>query len=241
MPHPADPILWRLNLAAAITHAILLIYVPVSIFDAPSFDTYNLHVPRNGTAHVTNTMQFNVQAALCAVHAVTAISHLVCVIFEPLYVRSMDNYNSTPVRWTEYAISAPIMILVIAVLCGVRDRAALISIACIIDAVIFCGPLMQYLPSKALHICFVAFVFLTVAFAQIWVSYSAYDDAPDFVSAIIFTMSLLFYSFGFVPLSAIYLNKSIRYQELIQCILSLSSKVLLTVLNVEGVRNMETS
>ena len=235
-----------LHSVCATVHLGMIIFVASFISDAPQYETYEIIIPWNGTwtgtPYASKTMYFNVQGALSVTHAVTFLAHLYCRLRIKAYVRTIAQWKSTPVRWIEYALSAHLMIIIIAVMSQIRDRAALIPMAALIFAVILCGPLMQHLrrdknSSKSLvyFVCAVAFTLMTMAFAQIWVSYSNYD-APDFVTGLIFTMSLLFYSFGVVPVYAIIFNKSLYWEESVQCILSLTSKVVESMIIAFGVR-----
>ena len=229
--------LWRQNVLCAFNHLAMINFVVWLIGDTPNYETYQLVVPINGTPYVDRIMEFNIQGALCVTHAVDMVTHLLYLWFFREYLAHIDKTGLTLLRWISYAITAPIMIVVIGILSGVRDRAALVSMATLIFVVIACGALMQSVPQYYYTICAFAFVLLTIAFTQIWVSFSAYD-APDFVTAIIFTMSFLYYSFGFVPLYARYFNKSITFQEICQNSLSLISKDNLSFLLSFGVYSM---
>jgi len=173
-------------------------------------------------------MEFNVQAALACVSAITFVAHSVYVIFFKWYISTLDNMFTIG-RWVEFSLSAPIMMLTIAVMSGIRDRAALVLISCVMLTVILSGAVMQLVPDKALYTCVAGFVLLTVAFAQVWVSFDAYD-LPAVVKGIVFSMSFLFASFGFPPLIAIIYNKSVRFVEINFNILSLTAKVILNVM-----------
>ena len=239
--------LWRSHAFCALGHITMIIFIASYLYDEPAFETYELIVPFNATAigdpYVAKSMLFYVQAALCAIHAISAFAHVFTLLIFDAYMTCIRDSKTTPIRWTEYAVSAPLMIITIGVMCGIRDRYALVSLAGLIFAVILCGSLMQHIRRERANplsltsaVCFVAFVLLVVAYVPIWVSYSNYD-APDFVTAIIFTMSISFASFGFVPVIAIVYGKSIRFEEFTFNKLSLTSKILLGMLLAFGLRS----
>jgi hypothetical protein len=235
---PLNRPLWTSHAVLMFAHFALLVFIEVLISDAKEYETYQLIVPINGTPYAGRKMKFNAQATLSCVHVISLIASAISMFFFDWYIENIERTGITIVRWVEYAITAPMLIIATAVLSGVRDRAALVSIAALIFAVILCGPLMQYVPDASLQICAVAFVLLTVAFTQIWVSFSVYD-APGFVTAIIFTMSVMYYSFGFVPLYAMKYNKPIKFEEIAQNKLSLLSKAFPTIFLVYGYLSMD--
>jgi len=225
---------WWLNNVCGINHFIVPILILALIHDAPSYDTYQVLTPLNSTPYVAHKMAFNIQGSLCSTHAMSFAAHFVRFLIYQSYSAYVERTGTTPIRWVEYAMSAPLMKITIAVLSGVRDRAALIPIAGLVFATIVCGAIMQAAPSIAKRVCLLAFTLLTIASTQIWVSFSQYDDAPDFVAAIVLTQSILFYSFGFVPIIAWYYNKPIEFEEAAYDILSLVSKDLQSLLVAFG-------
>ena len=233
---PLDATIWKQHIACFISHVLMFVLILAMILHAPSFKTYMLMNPLNGTSYTHDTMMYNAQGALSVVHVVTAISHAIQFVYHREYMAYVERTKTTPLRWIESCLPAPTMINVIGVLSGIRDRSTLICMAGLVFGVIMGGWQMQSHPKTALRTCAVAFIELTIAFAQIWVSFSQYDDAPDFVTAIIFTMTLLFFSFGFVPLYAMYFEKSIYFQEVVYNYLSLTSKTVLSALDIFGVR-----
>jgi len=72
-----------------------------------------------------------------------------------------------PVRWGEYAISASLMIVIIAELAGVRDIVGLIPAFCAVFALQFCGLIVEREAVKPLKDGFQALVATTIGWALI--------------------------------------------------------------------------
>lgn len=128
-----------------------------------------------------------------------------------------------PIRFFEYAISASIMLVCIALLSGVRDENILIMIAMLCGACQMFGFVAESVPSGVVRIVahFTGWVTLMTSYGVIWAyygiaNYKAHErwvdggrvgrelGAPDYVHVIVITMFLLFNSFGAVQLSQMY-------------------------------------
>jgi hypothetical protein len=115
-----------------------------------------------------------------------------------------------PFRWTEYSLSATIMVLLIALVCGITDVAALIGIAGANIAMILFGLRMERVNDQAHGVVdWEPFVFGCVAGILPWVAIvvviaGAQRQAPEgegppgFVYAIVVSLFLLFFSFAVV-------------------------------------------
>ncbi len=104
-----------------------------------------------------------------------------------------------PARWTEYSISASIMVVLIAMLTGISDMAALIAIFGANAAMILFGLLMERQDPRG-PVDWLPFWFGCVAGAVPWIAISAYliggDRAPTFVYVIFGTLFVLFNCFA---------------------------------------------
>ncbi|MFO7589820.1 MAG: heliorhodopsin HeR [Acidimicrobiia bacterium] len=123
------------------------------------------------------------------------------------YVRQLDR-RANYARWIEYSISSSIMIVLISMLSGIRDIAALTAIFGVNTAMILFGILMerQQEPGRA---DWSAFWFGTLAGAVPWIAIWTYilvaDEVPGFVYAIITIELVLFFSFA--------LNMVLQYRQ----------------------------
>ena len=114
------------------------------------------------------------------------------------YERKLDE-RSGYARWIEYSISASIMVVLIAMLVGIWDLAALVGIFAANSAMIVFGLLMERRESPD-RPDMSAFWFGSLFGIVPWLLIAAYvvaaDEVPGFVYAILFTQFLLFWSFG---------------------------------------------
>lgn len=128
-----------------------------------------------------------------------------------------------PIRFFEYAISASIMLVCIALLSGVRDENILIMIAMLCGACQMFGYVAESVPQGMVRIVahVTGWVTLMTSYAVIWAYYGIANfkaherwvdggkvgtrlGAPAYVHAIVITMFLLFNSFGVVQLAQMY-------------------------------------
>lgn len=193
-----------------------------------------------------------------------AIFSLITGVAHGIYF--MDNVNhpykesplSVSYRFLEYSLSAPIMMVVIAVLVGVTNNIALLSISGLVATTMLFGyieeecvktdTLRQFWSPWLLG--FVPFAFCVVA--VLWSYTSAVidsaDQVPGFVHGIIATQIILFSSFGFVQGYYITLPslrgqksldaKRVREMDGAYHLLSLTAKMLLVWMSIGGVVNM---
>lgn len=138
-----------------------------------------------------------------------AVDHLVVAApgVHRWYERQLER-RMNPTRWIEYSVSASIMIVLIAMLTGIRDLAALIAIFGVNSAMILFGLLMerQQEPGRP---DWSAFWFGSLAGAVPWVAIGIYfaqaASPPGFVYAILAVELVLFFSFA--------VNMVLQYRE----------------------------
>lgn len=138
-----------------------------------------------------------------------AVDHLVVAApgVHRWYEQQLER-RMNPARWIEYSMSASIMIVLIAMLTGIRDLAALIAIFGVNSAMILFGLLMerQQQPGRP---DWSAFWFGSLAGAVPWIAIGIYfaraASPPGFVYAILATELVLFFSFA--------VNMVLQYRE----------------------------
>lgn len=188
---------------------------------------------------------FPLTLIVAAFFILSSFFHLInCTLARAYYLSELAQCR-TPTRWLEYSLSAPLMILAIAVTLGVRDQSTLLSLAVLVCITMPFGywveqlgrptaddqwsrPLahrlgpwfLGHLPQTAAWLVIVAEFYTEGADAD--------DVIPWFVYLILWSEAALFYSFGLAslwsqcgPPSRFY-----RGEQLFQ-FLSLSSKALL--------------
>lgn len=120
-------------------------------------------------------------------------------------------------RWWEYAISASVMIVLIALITGVSDVGAVIAIFGVNAAMIFFGMLMEIFnrPGEGLRVNWTPFLFGCVAGIVPWIviayqfigaaTRSTGPGVPGFVYGIVISLFLLFNSFA--------INQALQYRR----------------------------
>lgn len=161
---------------------------------------------------------------------VSAAEHSGVLWFSGYYDRSL--YTISTHRWISYAISAPLMIVIINASIGILNIYTNIFAASITTTVIATGYLYEldrlYAWKCWKEILACGFLYLTVLFTAIWYQFSTFD-APPIVSAIILCMSICYWSFGAVPLVSVLVNERAPYvgSETAYVCLSITSKLIL--------------
>ncbi len=112
-------------------------------------------------------------------------------------------------RWVEYSLSASVMIVVIAMLTGITDAAALLVLFVVNASTILFGWLME-LYSQPGRADWTPFVFGCVAGAAPWLAILVYlvgpDTVPTFVNGIFVSLFVLFNCFA--------LNQWLQYRQI---------------------------
>ncbi|HET9545179.1 MAG TPA: heliorhodopsin HeR, partial [Gaiellaceae bacterium] len=109
-----------------------------------------------------------------------------------------------PARWYEYAFSASLMVVLIAMLTGIADVAALIALFGVNAAMILFGLAMEEANEPGRPVTWRPFVYGSIVGAIPWLAiglqlgYSEAEtgDVPTFVYAIFFSLFVLFFSFA---------------------------------------------
>jgi hypothetical protein len=134
----------------------------------------------------------------------SALAHylIASVLFDRYKAGLLENHNYY--RWIEYAFSSSLMIVLIAMLTGISDIAALTAIAGVNAAIILFGWLMEKYEQPG-RPNWLSFWFGTIAGAIPWIAIAFYlfsvgsdidGSPPTFVWVIFFTLFLFFNSFA---------------------------------------------
>ena len=138
----------------------------------------------------------------------SAVAHLfVATVGFDLY-RSELRAGRNRIRWVEYSLSATLMVVLIAVVTGVTDTAALIAIIGVNISMILFGWLMETVNPPGSPVYWSPFWFGCIAGATPWIaiatsvvlSVSEADDGgpPGFVYGILVTIFVMFNTFAIV-------------------------------------------
>lgn len=134
------------NLTAAALHGVQAVAVLVlaNSFALPVRASYMTGPPSPGVGTRTVTL-FDVRFAwvVAAFFALSAVAHLVVAGPSWTAYQAQLARNRNPYRWLEYSLSASLMIVLIAMLVGINDVAALIALAGVNAAMIGFGWLQE--------------------------------------------------------------------------------------------------
>lgn len=150
-------------------------------------------------------------------------------------VRSGNNYF----RWIEYAISATIMVVVIALLSGVKNVKNYVLLIGSAVAMILTGQWFETVDgNQRLVALFAGFILLAAIFWTIGTSFAerlqdakdAGGEVPSWLWAVVVVMFIFYSSFGFVPVAQVLRPADYERSEYTYLTLSLLSKASLGLL-----------
>ena len=209
---PALQRVWWLNVVVGVLHlaqAALMVALGNDLA-LPVTATYLTDDPVLQTGGAMSEVLFDVPiaAGVALFLLLAAVDHLlVASLLRRWYERRLgDGVNLA--RWTEYSVSASIMVVLIGLFVGIRDVAAVIGLFAANTSMILFGLLMEkhQRPGRP---DWSAYVFGCLAGAAPWVAIWWYvlgaDEVPGFVYAITIVQLVLFAAFG--------LNQALQYRQ----------------------------
>ncbi|MGB0120284.1 MAG: heliorhodopsin HeR [Solirubrobacterales bacterium] len=203
---PALNGLRRLNLAAAIFFAaqvvvLLVLAAPVSLPVTGSFLT---NAPGAGQYGTTELFSLRIDLIVAVFLGLAALDHFAVGTFvRRQYEKLIRNWQN-PFRWSEYAISASLMIVLISMLTGVSDVVALLGIFGANAAMILFGLAMERANAGQDRVDWAPFIYGCIIGAIPWIAIviqfalaeSNADGVPGFVYGIFISLFLLFNCFA---------------------------------------------
>ena len=263
LPARIPQLLWCLNFTAVMTHAAIV--TATIVLFSPSV---TLPVTRTSTnfsmPYTWSTLHkvgdFPLFSLILAFSLITCLAHLYQIVRFETYLNYVRACRA-PLRWLEYAVTAPIMALLIAQLCFILDVWLQLSIVMLTVSTIFFGHLTEVTARPASDFKwtmgierFVPHVFGYCPQCLVWtIIIFTFHDAvqrfnddvdspgvPSFVYIVVYGEVAMFWSFGVVQLVILCLAPQ-RYWtgEIAYIILSLTSKVFLSVLCLANVAQMD--
>ncbi len=211
-----DGHLRRTNLLLGVLHAAQAVAVVALArgFDLPVTATYLEGPP--GSAPGDTTVLFDLPLAwgVAAFLALSAVAHL--LLAGPAYGRYRHDlrHHRNIARWVEYSLSASLMMVLIAQLCGISDVVALLAIAGVNASMILFGWLQEKYEEPGGG-GWLPFVFGCFAGIVPWLAVLLYVAAPGstssatppgFVFAIVISLFLFFNTFA--------VNQWLQYRRL---------------------------
>lgn len=192
---------------------------------------------------ISDVSEDNVINLIITFFAITAGFHLLYAINPGnIYLDAVKNGNNF-LRWIEYGLSATIMIVIIALLSGVKDIKNYLLLVVSSIAIMSTGQWFETSTGKSRWIpIMIGFTILGGVFATIFSAFKerineskeAGFNVPSWIYAVVFIMFGFYASFGFVPVGQMILGGSYRRYEYIYLTLSLVSKASLGLLVAIG-------
>jgi hypothetical protein len=201
------------NLAAATLHAVQAIAVVVfaNAFSLPVRATYMTGPPHPGVGTRTVTLfDLRFAWAIAAFFALSAVAHLVVAgpAWRSYQARLARHQN--PYRWLEYSASASVMIVLIAMLVGIDDVAALVALVGVNAAMIGFGWIQERYESPDASLS--PFWLGSLAGAVPWVAIGIYLAGPG---ADLHPPAFVYAIFGslFVAFNCFAVNQWLQYRQ----------------------------
>lgn len=192
------------NLVMGLLHAVqgIAVLLLSNDFTLPVTATF-MEGPPGTTGTLRELFQLPLGPAVATFLFMSAAAHLIIVtpgVFE-WYSRNLDRERNYA-RWIEYAFSSSLMIVLIAMITGITDAAALIGLAGANASMILFGLLMEHYERPG-RPNWMAFWFGCLAGALPWAAIVIYvwapgvdAEPPAFVYAIIVSLFVFFNSFA---------------------------------------------
>ncbi len=212
---PASHHLRALNLIMAVLHAAqaTAVLALANSFALPVTATFLQGPPGIDEPQLSTWFHLNLAHGVAAFLILSAAAHLLISAprIHPWYLRNLAagrNYA----RWIEYSLSASLMIVLIAMLSGIGDIAALIALFGVNAAMILFGLLMEHYerPGDANWLPFwlgsLAGLVPWIAIGIYFISPGTEATPPGFVLAIYISLFLFFNSFA--------LNMALQYARI---------------------------
>lgn len=172
-----------------------------------------LQGPPGTPQEITGLFDLSIAWGVATFLFMSATAHFLLILpgIYPWYVKNLKR-NRNYARWIEYSLSSSVMVVLIAVLPGITDIAALIAIFGVNASMILFGLLQEHYEEPGSgH--WLPFIFGCIAGIVPWIAIGIYVTSPtveasppDFVIAIFVSIFLFFNSFA--------LNQWLQYKQI---------------------------
>jgi hypothetical protein len=189
-------------------HAIqgVLVLVLANDFTLPVIATYMSGPPGAASPSIEPLFDVSIAWGVAVFLFLSAVAHLTIAapgVFE-WYLGNLEKERNYA-RWIEYAFSSSVMVVLIAMLVGIADIAALIAIAGVNAAMILFGLLQEKYETPGESVSWLSYWFGVLAGAIPWLVIAIYlfspgfeAEPPAFVYAIFFSLFTFFNVFAVV-------------------------------------------
>jgi hypothetical protein len=196
------------NLGMGALHAAqgLLILWLANGFTLPVIATYIAGPPGSGTPEVTPLYEVSIAWGVAVFLFMSAVAHFLIASpgIYPWYRKNLNRQRNYA-RWIEYSFSSSVMVVLIALLTGIADIAALLAIAGVNASMILFGLLQEKYETPGKTVGWLPFWFGVLAGAIPWIAIGWYlfspgfdADPPGFVYGIFFSLFVFFNVFAIV-------------------------------------------
>ena len=195
---------WNAVLAVAHTAQAIAILLLADGTTIPITWSYIDGPPASGSQQIETFYELSFGPAVAAFLLLAALDH--GLMAAPGIVRWYERNLAreiNPARWYEYSLSASLMIVLIAMLTGLRDLSALIALFGVNAAMILFGLMMERVNRPGKPVDWRPFWFGSLVGTVPWIAIAiqlfhadSAADVPGFVFGIFFSLFVLFFSFA---------------------------------------------
>ena len=189
-------------------HALqgILILALSNDFTLPVIATYMDGPPGAGEPEITPLFDVSIAWGVAVFLFMSAIAHFLIASpgIYPWYQRNLARKRNYA-RWMEYALSSSVMIVLIAMLTGISDVAALIALFGVNATMILFGWIQEKYETPGENVSWLAYWFGVIAGAVPWIAIAIYlispgldASPPGFVYGIFFSLFIFFNGFAVV-------------------------------------------
>lgn len=196
------------NLAMGILHAAqgLVVLALATDFSLPVIATYMTGPPGASAPEVEPLFDLSLAWGVAIFFFLSALAHFL-IVTPGIYGWYQGNLSRQRnyARWIEYSLSSSVMVVLIAMLVGIADVAALIALAGVNASMILFGLLQEKYETPGASVGWLPYWFGVIAGAVPWVAIGIYlfspgfeASPPGFVYGIFFSLFAFFNVFAVV-------------------------------------------
>ena len=196
------------NVVMGALHAIqgILVLVLANDFTLPVIATFMDGPPGAAPPSVEPLFELSIAWGVAIFLFMSAIAHFAIASpgVYPWYLRNLEQQRNYA-RWIEYSLSSSVMIVLIAMLTGISDIAALVALFGVNASMILFGWLQEKYETPGENVNWLAYWFGVIAGAVPWIAIGIYlfspgldASPPGFVYGIFFSLFVFFNGFAIV-------------------------------------------
>lgn len=196
------------NAGMGVLHAVqgFAVLALANDFTLPVIATFMTGPPGAAAPEIEPLFDLSIAWGVAVFLFLSAIAHFAIVTpgIYSWYLRNLESKRNYA-RWIEYSLSSSVMVVLIAMLVGIADIAALLAIAGVNASMILFGLLQEKYESPGGDVSWVSYWFGVLAGAIPWIAIAIYlvspgiaAEPPAFVYGIFFSLFAFFNVFAIV-------------------------------------------